>query len=75
MINRRNFLKYTAGLSAISLLSGCSEYLNAPGASVKKPNILLITADDMSYDSLGCTGCTIPDISPHLDGLHGMHDS
>ena len=35
----------------------------------EKPNILFISADDMSYDSLGCTGCAIPDISPNLDGL------
>ena len=34
-----------------------------------KPNILFISADDMSYDSLGCTGCKIPDISPNLDRL------
>jgi N-sulfoglucosamine sulfohydrolase len=35
----------------------------------RRPNILFITANDMSYDSLGCTGCTLPDISPNLDRL------
>lgn len=33
------------------------------------PNILFITADDLSYGALGVTGCPIPDISPNLDGL------
>ncbi len=33
------------------------------------PNILLITADDMSWDSLGCTGNPLKEISPNLDLL------
>ncbi|MGF1761073.1 sulfatase [Photobacterium sagamiensis] len=33
------------------------------------PNILLITADDMDYGSLGITGSTVPDISPNIDRL------
>ncbi|MCG7586083.1 sulfatase-like hydrolase/transferase, partial [Photobacterium sp. OFAV2-7] len=33
------------------------------------PNILLITADDMDYGSLGVTGSTVPEISPNLDRL------
>ena len=32
-------------------------------------NILLITADDMNYDSPGVTGCPIPSITPHIDRL------
>jgi N-sulfoglucosamine sulfohydrolase len=38
-------------------------------ASAKRPNILFITADDMSFDSLGATGCPLPNISPNLDRL------
>ena len=34
-----------------------------------RPNILMITADDMNYDSLGVTGCRIPGITPNIDGL------
>jgi N-sulfoglucosamine sulfohydrolase len=47
----------------------------ASGATAAPPdqptglNILLLTADDMHYDSLGVTGCPIPGISPHLDRL------
>jgi N-sulfoglucosamine sulfohydrolase len=32
-------------------------------------NILFINVDDMNYDSLGVTGCTLPDISPNIDRL------
>lgn len=32
-------------------------------------NVLLITLDDMGYQSLGITGCKIPDITPHIDRL------
>lgn len=34
-----------------------------------QPSFLFITADDMNYDSLGVTGCEVPDISPHIDRL------
>ncbi len=30
-------------------------------------NVLLFTADDLNWDSLGCYGCSLPNISPHLD--------
>lgn len=33
------------------------------------PNVLLITADDMSWDSLGCTGNLLPGLSPNIDKL------
>ena len=34
-----------------------------------RPNVLLITADDLNRDSLGVTGCKIPGITPNLDNL------
>lgn len=34
-----------------------------------KTNVLLITVDDMNYDSLGVTGCKVANISPHIDKL------
>ncbi|MCH2113700.1 MAG: sulfatase [Pirellulales bacterium] len=43
--------------------------LTGQNPSGKRLNILLITADDMNYDSLGVTGCQLPGISPHLDQL------
>jgi len=39
------------------------------GAPASPPNILLITADDLNYDSLGAYGCKVPGITPHLDRL------
>lgn len=35
----------------------------------ERPNILLITADDMNWDSMGAYGCPVPDVTPHLDHL------
>lgn len=35
----------------------------------RRPNILLITADDLNWDSLGVYGCKVPGITPHLDEL------
>ncbi|MDI6827945.1 MAG: sulfatase, partial [Armatimonadota bacterium] len=35
----------------------------------KRLNVLLITADDMNFDSLGVAGCKVPDITPNLDSL------
>ena len=50
-------------LTTIALL-GLSPLIQA-----KPLNILLITADDLNWDSLGCTGCKISDITPHIDRL------
>ncbi len=36
---------------------------------MKRPNIILFTVDDLNYNSLGYTGCTVRDISPNLDKL------
>jgi len=32
--------------------------------ALKRPNILLVTVDDMSCDSLGAFGCKLADTSP-----------
>jgi N-sulfoglucosamine sulfohydrolase len=34
-----------------------------------KPNLLIITVDDMSADSVGAFGCKLPDTTPHIDKL------
>ncbi|MEQ1853025.1 MAG: arylsulfatase, partial [Chthoniobacteraceae bacterium] len=33
------------------------------------PNVLIITVDDMSADSLGAFGCKLPGTSPQIDRL------
>ncbi|MDN3689538.1 sulfatase family protein [Cyclobacterium jeungdonense] len=43
--------------------SGTKEQIYSP------VNILLITADDLNYNSLGCYGNTIDQITPHIDNL------
>lgn len=60
---RRDFL---AGLGASAALA-LAPSLRA--ADSPRPNILLLTADDMDYHSLGVTGCKVPDITPNLDAL------
>ncbi|MFM2166389.1 MAG: hypothetical protein RIS79_760 [Verrucomicrobiota bacterium] len=34
-----------------------------------KPNLLIITTDDMSCDSVGAFGCKLKDTTPHMDRL------
>ena len=43
--------------------------LLAGWASAAPLNIVLITADDMNWDSTGVTGSTVPNITPHIDRL------
>ncbi|MFK7770040.1 MAG: sulfatase [Mariniblastus sp.] len=38
-------------------------------ASDDRPNILLVTADDLNWDSLGCFGNKLPGVTPNLDRL------
>ena len=38
-------------------------------SSEKAPNVLLITADDLGWDSLGCMGNPLQGLSPNLDQL------
>jgi N-sulfoglucosamine sulfohydrolase len=35
----------------------------------KRPNILIITVDDMNCDSVGVYGCTLEGTTPHMDNL------
>ena len=67
VFTRRRFLK-AAGLGSALLASG---QLSAFGANEqqKRPNILLITADDMNWNSPGCFGGRTPDITPNIDRL------
>ena len=70
-MDRRAFLK-TAGLGlAASALPGCAGTVSR--LTNKKPgprvNILLIGTDDMNYDSPGCFGSRVPDITPNIDRL------
>jgi len=64
---RRQFLR-AMGLGAALLASGQVPVFAAEKRK-KRPNILLITADDMNCDSPGCFGGQTPDITPNIDRL------
>jgi N-sulfoglucosamine sulfohydrolase len=63
-MKRRDFLRLTAAASAFGFFGiGCGK--NKP----ERPNILLITTDDLGYDFVGAAGCPVPDITPNIDRL------
>ncbi|HEX5104259.1 MAG TPA: sulfatase-like hydrolase/transferase, partial [Pirellulaceae bacterium] len=41
----------------------------APLAGAERPNLLIVTVDDMSADSIGAFGCKLAGTSPHVDQL------
>lgn len=53
----------------IALFCGLASLLVAGSALAERPNILLITADDMSWDSVGVYGCPVEEITPNIDRL------
>jgi len=56
------------GGSAISALAGSPPARPAEQAP-KRPNILLLTADDLNCDCVGVYGCPVPDTTPNIDRL------
>lgn len=64
--SRRETLFTIAGGAIAAALP---RFTRAAPARQTPPNILLITADDMNYDSLGVTGCKTPGMTPNLDRL------
>ena len=64
MKSNLSFLKYFL-LIPVMLLQSCIK------EEVPRPNFLLITADDMSYDSPGFTGGVAPGVTPNIDRLAG----
>ena len=64
---RRDFLK-ALGMGAMSLaIPGCSSFSPSLASGRKRPNIILIMADDMGYSDIGCYGGEIR--TPNLDRL------
>jgi arylsulfatase A-like enzyme len=59
-----------AGVGAASmLLPGCSGPSSAiAGGSKRKPNIIVILADDLGYSDIGCYGSEVNN-TPHLDAM------
>lgn len=55
-----------------NVLAACAQTASTPSPSAqpstpRRPNVLLIVADDLGYSDLGAFGSEIP--TPHLDGL------
>ena len=58
--------------NALHLLLPVAIVLLATGFAIAEsthPNILFISVDDMSCDSVGAFGCVLPDTTPNIDRL------
>lgn len=53
----------------VMLTLGCLLALNFSLPAAERPNLLIITVDDLSADSIGAFGCKLPGTSPHVDQL------
>ena len=53
----------------ISLWVGLLSIFGATGFAAEKLNVLIITTDDMSCDSVGVYGCKVPGTTPNMDRL------
>lgn len=56
----------TIALSCLGVVNSAWAQQKAPK---KRPNILMIVADDMNWDTPGCFGGAAPDITPNIDRL------
>ena len=65
-LSRRAFLA-AAGALSIGAMEGPRR--RAFAAADSRLNVLLLTSDDLNYDSPGFMGCKAPDITPNLDRL------
>lgn len=56
-------------LAGLVLFSSFLQACNTRSNQEQRPNVLLIVADDMNYDSPGFSGGVAPDVTPNLDQL------
>jgi N-sulfoglucosamine sulfohydrolase len=67
---RKLFYRLNKNIKLVSIFVCCILFFDSIVAQENNaPNVLLITADDMSWNSLGCTGNNLENISPNLDKL------
>jgi len=66
-MQRRDFLRLS-GLAAGGYLASAAGR-HARGQEPPRPNVLIITVDDMSCDSVGAFGCRVPGTTPNIDRL------
>ncbi|MCK6474263.1 MAG: sulfatase [Planctomycetes bacterium] len=65
-MDRRQFV---AMLGGAAIAGGLGAFGGVARAGGDRPNILLITADDLNWDCTGYNGCPLPGVTPHLDKL------
>lgn len=57
-------------LGVLGFLGAACSGADAPSAGdAARPNILLLVADDLNWDSVGVYGCSIPGTTPNIDRL------
>jgi N-sulfoglucosamine sulfohydrolase len=66
---KRQYILSILGAGLCGLLLGSSLWAQQMAAPKKRPNVLMIVADDMNWDSPGCFGGAAPDITPNIDRL------
>jgi hypothetical protein len=66
-MNRREFCKCVGLGAAVMALPHGLRAVEAPAAAGRRPNILIILADDLGFSDIGCYGGGIR--APNLDGL------
>ena len=54
-------------LRAITIAICCFGMLSPAMGETSRPNVLIVTVDDMNCDSVGAFGCELPDTTPHID--------
>lgn len=66
------FNRIASPIITACLLISFPHYCDAedlPSQAREPLNVLLITADDLNYNSVGCYGCAIPNITPNIDRM------
>lgn len=58
-------------LAAIAVTCAAGLAAPPPGQAVEPLNVLIVTVDDMNWDSVGVYGGAIPDLTPNIDRLAG----
>jgi len=62
-------MKKTMNGMKLWLMLGASALGTLGAAAADRPNVLLMTVDDMNCDSIGVFGCKVPGTTPNIDKL------
>lgn len=62
-------MKWLASIVAVIFAFAASPLAMAEEAQAPRPNVLIVTVDDMNWNSVGAFGASIEDITPHIDAL------